>query len=114
MTATIFFEVFSGVLFVSGVMVQFNVAFQKGFLSILILILASGLSFGMTYIYCYTGSLVHSALLQRSEYTYEVQWYRFPIKYQKFIPMILSETQREHYFEGFGIVRLEYSTYTMV
>lgn len=68
MTATIFFEVFSSVLFVSGVMVEFNVVFQRDFLSIMIFILPSGLSLGMTY----TGSLTSSALLKRSEDTYDM------------------------------------------
>lgn len=114
MSATIFFEVFFGVVFVSGVMSQFDVIFQQGFLSLMILCLATGLSFGIIFIYCFTGTLVTSSLLQCSDYAYNTHWFRFPVKHQQYIPMILIEAQQPHFFDGFRFVELEYRTYLMV
>lgn len=114
MSPTIFFEVFFGIVFVSGVMSQFAVTFQQGLFSLLIILHAIGLSFIVIFVFCFTGSLVTTSLLACSDYAYNVRWPEFPIKHQKFIPMILIEAQRPHYFDGFRFVALEYRTYVMV
>lgn len=66
------------------------------------------------FLYCYYGHLATESYLMISDRLYESNWYNRPLKFQKFLIVMIQNAQQEHYFHGFGIIILNLNTYCKV
>lgn len=83
-------------------------------LSALSLIIASTLSIGTVFLYCFIASLTTEQFSCYGDIAYESEWYKFPIKLQKCIHIIIADAQRPHVFYGFKILDLNLWAFTKV
>lgn len=72
------------------------------------------LSTSIVFMYCYVGSLTTQQFLRYSVVWYEIPWYKLPIDLQKFIPLIIANTQQPLIFQGFAIIKLNLAAFTKV
>lgn len=114
MTGIVFGQIFLGVIYMSLVMFQIDIVISNSDWNIVFFILAVGVSFGIIFTYCFAGTLATESFLKCAEYTYDIRWYLQPIEYQKYIIIILMESQKEFRFHGFKIAYCNFEIYMKV
>lgn len=65
-------------------------------------------------LYCYFGKLATDSYAAMSKSMYESNWQNLPIGLQKYVVLIISNTQIPVFYDGFGIVILNLQTSTSV
>lgn len=114
MTGILFGQIFLGMIYMSLVMFQVDLAIKKGDWLIFFFILVVGISFGIIFTYCLSGTMATESLLKNAEDIYGISWYRQPIQYQKYVVIILMESQRPQRFHGFKIAYCNFEIYMKV
>lgn len=69
----------------SLVMFQVDLAVKKGGWTVFIFIFVVGVSFGIIYMYCYSGTMATETLLKNADNSYNILWYRQPVVCQKYL-----------------------------
>lgn len=137
MRATIFFELFVGILFMSivnsslGVVrTEFKPSYQscsacKLFafltqaatnldLNIVVVILGVQCNTGTVFLYCYVGSLTMNQFHRYGDISYEAQWIKMPIELRKFVQIVIADAQRLLKFTKLNLVDLNLTAFTTV
>lgn len=81
---------------------------------IIILVTISSLGLLNIFLYCYFGKLATESFEEMSNSLYESNWYKLPIKQQKYILLMMVNAKRPLYYHGFGIVILNLETFCNV
>lgn len=71
-------------------------------------------SAGNIFLYCYVGTLTTVQFLRFSDVVYESIWYKFPVKLQKYLRLIIADAHRPRAFDGFGIMDLNLVAFAKV
>lgn len=66
------------------------------------------------FFFCYFGEQFTNAFSQLNEAIYKCDWFLLPLKMQKMFPLIIMNTRRPVYLEGFGNVRCTLETFKKV
>lgn len=66
------------------------------------------------FAYCYCGIIATGSYEKMADCVYECSWYELEAKYQKFIVLIMTNTQRPIYYHGFGLAVLRLETFIKV
>lgn len=66
------------------------------------------------YITCYNANNVTSKALSVAEITYNIHWYKLPVKKQRFVQMMIRRAQKPFYLKGYDIVECSLSTFLKV
>lgn len=67
-----------------------------------------------TGIYCYFGTKITTKFLEYGEVAYFTKWYNYPVKYQKYFILLISEGQKDVSFSGFGLINCSVGSFLMV
>lgn len=54
-------------------------------------------------LFCYIGAMISVDLSWTGQYAFNINWYKLPIKQQKFIKMIIIFSQIDRTINGYGI-----------
>lgn len=81
---------------------------------IFILLLCVSLSTGMVFLFCSVGSWTTDNFSRFADISYESLWYKFSPDLQKYLRLIIADAQRPRVFQGFGIIDLNFMTFTTV
>lgn len=66
------------------------------------------------FIYCFFGKVATESCEKISQCLYESNWINLPVELQKYLLLMISNTQQPLYYDGFGIVVLNLQTFTSV
>lgn len=66
------------------------------------------------FLFCFIGTFVSEKFSRFAHTTYESQWYKFPIRLQPFVRLIIADAQRPRNFNGLGIFDLNLALFTRV
>lgn len=66
------------------------------------------------FIYCFCGKLATESFEKMAQCLYEANWHNTSVILQKYIIIMMSNTQQPLYYDGFGIVILNLKTFTSV
>lgn len=135
-SGTIFFQLFIGILHMSAtyfemelvrhefikrfvfffwaILIDFSQVIMKADFKVLLVSLAVFLSTGVVFIYCFMGTFTTEQFLLYADISYESMWYKFPVKLQKYLALILADSQRPRYFDGLNLIELSLVTFTKV
>lgn len=72
------------------------------------------MSTGNILLCCYLGASTTESFLRYADITYESMWYRFPVNLQKYLQLIIEDTQRPRAFDGFGFIQLNLMSFSKV
>lgn len=74
---------------------------------------AGGLaSVGNIFLFCFIGSFATEQFACYAHTTYKSQWYKFPIRLQAYVRLIIANAQRPRSFNGLGIFDLNLTLFT--
>lgn len=91
-------------------MFQVDIIISNSDWNLIFFILVVGICFGTIFVYSFTGSLATNAFEQCSIDAYDVIWYRFPVQYQKYMIIILMESQKPQRFHGYQFAYINFET----
>ena len=80
-----------------------------GFLLIVLCIGSSNL-----FLYCYYGKLATESYAKMSNCLYECNWRNLPVKMQKYLVVMIGNSQLPMYYHGFKVAILNLETFTKV
>lgn len=66
------------------------------------------------FIYCFCGNLLTVRCEKVNEAIIQSFWYKYPIKFQMFIKMILIRNQKSFYITGFKVTQCSFETFKKV
>lgn len=66
------------------------------------------------YLYCFGGSVVTENCGMYADILFESDWYKMPIRLQKYYILMIANTQRPIHLEGHGLVRLSMEAFGRV
>lgn len=66
------------------------------------------------YLYCFAGAIISNNCLLFADALFESNWHRMPKTFQKYFIIMIAETQRPIYLEGYGIIRISLEAFTKV
>lgn len=58
----------------------------------------------LLFIFFYFGHILTTQLLNLCDLIYYSEWYRYPLKVQQCIPIMLQRSQKRFYISGYGIM----------
>lgn len=103
MTGILFSQILLGMIYMSFVMFGIDHSINEGDVTIFFFIIVVGVSFGIIFTYCFSGSMATESLLKNADDAYDIEWYRQPVKYQKYVVILIMEAQRPLRFHGYKI-----------
>ncbi|KAJ6636171.1 Odorant receptor 45b, partial [Pseudolycoriella hygida] len=108
----IIFSQFFGVLF-SLSTIAFQVVIAKGeqlffFIGPTVVILCQ------LFLYCYYGQRITDQACRLSDSVYQLKWYNYPTKFQKYFQLIMLRSQNSFFFSGMGFVYCSLESFTDV
>lgn len=65
-------------------------------------------------VYCYFGKLATESYEKMTDCLYECDWQKLPIDLQKYIVLMIQNTQLLQFYHGFGVFILNLETFTRV
>lgn len=65
-------------------------------------------------LYCYTGTTITNNLGELADITYVSKWYKYDVKMQKWLVIIIANSQQALIFDGFKITKLSLTTFAKV
>lgn len=70
----------------------------------------------LTYalVFCYCGAMTTDNFSKYVDRLYEIQWYNLPVPLQKQLIIIMANLQRPLFYQGFGMVTSNLSTFVNV
>lgn len=66
------------------------------------------------YFYSYAGAVITQNSLKYGDISYEGKWYKMSIPLQKHFIIMIAETQRPAFLDGYGFIRLNLEGYMKV
>lgn len=66
------------------------------------------------FLYCSFGNLTTDNFLQFGDAVYDLHFYEFPHDLQKYLTIMIAETQEPVYYHGFNILNLNLVTFSAV
>lgn len=66
------------------------------------------------YVYCHFGDLTSTSFELYSKYLFEMQWYRLPLKFQKYFILMIGNSQQPMQYDGYRLVILNRSVFLKV
>lgn len=66
------------------------------------------------FLYCYYGKLASESSAKFADCVYDSDWRELSTKLQKYVPVMIANMQRPIYYNGFGFVNLDLSTFIAV
>lgn len=82
---------------------------KLGFLIMTILVCACTL-----FVYCFFGMIATESYEKMADCLYESNWQKLPIDLQKYIILMIQNTQQPRFYHGFGVCHLNLDTYSNV
>lgn len=82
--------------------------------SISILIVAVTDGFSRLFLFCFYGKFATDSFEKMSNCLYECNWQGLPIDLQKFFIIIVANSQKPLYYNGFGLTTLDLETFSKV
>lgn len=68
----------------------------------------------LLFTFCYFGDRLTTIALEMNEAAYDIPWYRFPIKQQKFMLPIILRCQKQFVLSGCGLTSLSLQSFKEV
>lgn len=66
------------------------------------------------YLYCFGGAIVTNNCVKYADALFESNWFNMPKHFQKYFIIMIAETQKPIYLEGYGLIRLSLESFTKV
>lgn len=66
------------------------------------------------YLYCYFGKLSTESFAKMTECLFECEWQRMEIRVQKYLIMMIANSQKPIYYHGFSVAVLDLETFAKV
>lgn len=66
------------------------------------------------FTYCYFGKIATESFEKMSNCLFESNWQAFSVDLQKYIKLMIQNTQQSIFYHGFGMVKLDLMTFTEV
>lgn len=66
------------------------------------------------FLYCFFGKITTDRYAKMADHLFEINWYKLPIKLQKYLILMIANMQRPLYFDGFGICKLDLGMFQTV
>lgn len=66
------------------------------------------------FLYCYYGKYSTESYEKMADILFESKWIKYPIYLQKYLILMITNTQRPLYYSGFGIAILNLETFSSV
>lgn len=66
------------------------------------------------FVYCFFGKMATESFEQMSICLYESNWTEFSVDLQKYIMLMIQNSQRTLFYHGFGIINLDLMTFCKV
>lgn len=87
---------------------------KEGSINIVFLILVVLMSTGNVFFYCFIGTFTTAQFFNFGDITYESMWYKFPVRLQKYLPMIIENAHIPCIYNGNNIIDLNLMTFAKV
>lgn len=72
---------------------------------------AVNFTFGYAFLMCFFGKAATESFEKMSHCLYEFNWQQLPINLQKYLIVMIGNTQRPLYYQGLGICVLDLETF---
>lgn len=83
--------------------------------SVVIILMSVCSTVSNVFVYCYFGMLSTESYMEMSDNLYyELNWSKLPIKLQKYLVVMILSMQKEIYYHGFEVARLDLRTFIQV
>lgn len=69
------------------------------------------INFGILFLYCFAGGIATGSYQKIESRLCNSNWYEYPIDAQKYILMMLQNSQLPIYYDGFGVAILSLETF---
>lgn len=66
------------------------------------------------YLYCMAGARLTTNCIMFSDALFESNWWKMPNHLQKYFILLIAETQKPLFLEGYGIIRITLEAFTKV
>lgn len=66
------------------------------------------------YFYCFGGAVVTDNYGRFADVLFESNWYKMPNHLQKYFILMIADTQRPIYLDGYGLIRLSMEAFAKV
>lgn len=66
------------------------------------------------FIYCYFGKSATDSYAKMTDYLMQLEWYEYPNGLQKYLILMIANTQTPVFYHGFNIAVLDLGTFTQV
>lgn len=63
------------------------------------------------YLYCFAGAIFTSNCQMFADILFDSNWFEIPNHLQKYFIVMIAQTQRPMYLEGYGLIRLSMETF---
>lgn len=84
---------------------------RHGDINLVIVVMAAVVMAASLFLYCLFGILASENFERMADCLYESNWFEFPIKSQKYIWIMIFNTQIPLFYHGFGIAVLNLETF---
>lgn len=81
---------------------------------VIVIFLASSLTMTYLFFYCYFGKLSAESFEKMADCVYEMRWQMLPLRLQKYVVVMIENTQKPLYYHGFKIIKLQLNTFVKV
>lgn len=110
----IMIQLISGIFFLAPALVQLDLQFKNMDYNILACSIAAIAGLTNLFVYCYFGDMATTSFAQMSAELYKSNWEQLPVKLQKYLILMIRNTQRPLYYDGFRLVVLDMKTLAKV
>ncbi|XP_055309884.1 odorant receptor 82a-like [Sitodiplosis mosellana] len=62
------------------------------------------------FVYCYFGKVANESFSEMNDCLYESNWHNLPLDLQKWLPLLIKNTQKPIFYHGFGVAVLQLET----
>lgn len=66
------------------------------------------------FYFCYSGKQSTESYMQMGDCAYDIAWYNLPVELEKFIILLIANTQEPLYYRGLNVVTLDLETFSIV
>lgn len=84
---------------------------RHGDINLVIVVMAAVVMAASLFLYCFFGILASENFERMADCLYESNWFEFPIKSQKYIWIMIFNTQIPLFYHGFGVAVLNLETF---
>lgn len=78
------------------------------------LMIAATVNTSGIFVYCYFGKMASDSYKSMSESIFESNWQKMPIGLQKYLILMIGNTQKPQFYHGFGVFVLSLETFAAV